>query len=413
MSWQQFLTQSSNSAKVPALPTRRDEDWRYVSLQFLKSTEFAPVIAQGATWPAPLLKDAYEILIVNGSLQASKVSYPFLVETIERSKAPSDTFKKWFEAFAALKARTFGVKGMGFTELDVFEEQNSRLWDKALFISLNEDTVLDRPLVIRQMTDSTGGVRAPRIWLSLGKRARAAVVEVFEGLEAESQLSLPVFEIQLAESSHLELTRVSKNASTQARIARARIFQHRHSNFESLSFTMGSKLTRDNLDLHLVGEGATSRLHGLSVAGAEHVIDHHTTVDHVVGHCQTTQLYKSVLAGQARVVFNGRVLIRHNSQKANSDQLNQSLLLSSAAEVDSKPQLEIWADDVKATHGATVGQLSEDEIFYLLSRAISRPQAESMIRQGFTQDLLMQVSNADVREWLLSLQNEADQRLLT
>ncbi|MBX2996210.1 MAG: Fe-S cluster assembly protein SufD [Bdellovibrionaceae bacterium] len=414
MSWQTYLNHAANVTTTPVLPTRRDEEWKYVSLQFLGHTDFVKAIATApATSSSSIPSGAHEIVFVDGVPQVPATDLPFAAELIDRSKAPSAVFQSWFEAFAALKQKTFAAKGFGFEQIDVFEDQNARLWDKALFLQIPDGEVIAQPIVLRFISTSSEGVRAPRIWISASKRSKASIVEVYEGATVLNRLTLPVIEAELADSANLALTRVDRGGEGFSRIGRSRVFLRGNANLESLVFAMGSKLVRDNSDLHLVGENATARLHGLSVAGGDQVIDHHTTVDHVVGHCQTQQLYKSVLSGQSRVVFNGRVIIRHDSQKANSDQLNQSLLLSGTAEVDSKPQLEIWADDVKATHGATVGQMNEDEIFYLASRAIPRPEAESMIRQGFTRDLLMQVTNDSVREWLLTLQTEADQRLLS
>ena len=401
MNWQEWNQPSAKASAQPLLPSRREEDWRYVSLKWLESWDFSRA-QKGTAESESALAGFAELHFVNGELVSADPSIP--LEKIQKSKAPSESFQKWFEQIEKKKS-------LLKASVDLFEELNRLRFQEGYFLDLPPEFSLPKPLLIRWSDDQQKGTRYPRVWIRLGTRAKLTLLEIFEGASSETQLNLPVSEIEIGDSAHLEVSRVVKSSPSSAQIGRTRIFQNKSSHLESLSVALGARLVRHNLDLYLVGAEATSRLHGLSYTGGEQVVDHHTLIDHTVGHCKTEQLYKSALHGSSRSVFNGRVSIRHAAQKADSNQLNQNLLLDSRAEADSKPQLEIWADDVKATHGSTVGQMNEEEIFYFQSRAISRSQAESMIRRGFTLDLLMQVSNPLIKSWLLSLQDEADQRL--
>ena len=162
----------------------------------------------------------------------------------------------------------------------------------------------------------------------------------------------------------------------------------------------GSKLTRNNLDIILNGEGAHTSLNALySVYNDQHV-DNHTSVDHRVPNCTSNQLYKGILNNAARAVFNGKVFVRSMAQKTNSYQLNKNLLFGTNCRIDTKPQLEIFADDVKCTHGATIGQLAKDEMFYLQTRCIPKSAATKMLAHGFVDDLFNTIKNNTVREKL-------------
>lgn len=401
MSFWQGLSSATAPAN-PVLPTRKDEDWRYVSLKFLESWNFKPALRdQIDLLPASKLD---EIVVADGYV-VGEAPQGLKLEIIQRDVAPSRDFQDWFASLEAEKAK---IKA----GTDLFEDLNRLRFPEGIFLDIPDGTMPVNPVLVRWVTTSNLGTRYPRLWVRVGRRAKLILAECFESSSVTDALVLPVADIELCETAKLEYTRVAKGSLLNAQIARTRILLKRDSTLESLSLAMGSRLVRHNLDVYMCEAGAAARLHGLSYTGGSQIVDHHTSVDHVVGRCQTNQLYKSVLAGQSRAVFNGRVVIRHEAQQANSEQLNQNLLLSPTAEVDSKPQLEIWADDVKATHGSTIGQLNEEEIFYFQSRAIPRSQAEMMIRKGFTRDLLMQVSDDRVRDWLTDLQTEADQRLM-
>jgi len=210
---------------------------------------------------------------------------------------------------------------------------------------------------------------------------------VIEGLlERDSQLTF-VINQNMNQKSYL--------------VGKERFGLRKGSRLHSLSLAQGSKIHRQNLDVHLIEESANAVVDGVTVARGEQVIDHHTLIDHLKSNGTTSQLYKGVLTDQSRSVFDGLVKMRPGIEKASSDQLNNNLLLSEQAEADSKPQLMIYADDVKATHGSTVGQMNDDEMFYLMSRGIPRSEAQQMLALGYVGELIEKLPSAGLKEILM------------
>ena len=185
-----------------------------------------------------------------------------------------------------------------------------------------------------------------------------------------------------------------------------------HAQVTSLALTSGNKLTRNYLRTEFVGEGASAQVYGLAVGDADQHIDNYTFIEHAKGNNNSIQHYKSILSGASHSVFRGRVLIAPNAQKANSEQLNNNLLLTRQAQADSIPQLEIFADDVKAGHGSTVGQLNNDEIFYFLSRGIDQYTAVKMLSHGYATELIYKFENKPIVKFLLQVLNSKLEKLV-
>jgi Fe-S cluster assembly protein SufD len=176
--------------------------------------------------------------------------------------------------------------------------------------------------------------------------------------------------------------------------------QRANSNFTSHSISLGAALARNNVAVSLDAEGIECTLNGLAVANGHQLMDNHTTIDHAKPHCNSHQLYKSILNGNAKGVFNGKIFVRQDAQKTDAKQTNKTLLLSDEATIDTKPQLEIFADDVKCTHGATVGQLDEEQVFYLRSRGIETGAARDILTYAFASDVINRVTTEPVRDYL-------------
>jgi Fe-S cluster assembly protein SufD len=174
----------------------------------------------------------------------------------------------------------------------------------------------------------------------------------------------------------------------------------RDSNFSSHLVSLGSALVRNETNAQLEGEGCTCTLNGVSLADGQQLVDNHTRIDHARPHCASHELYKHILGGQARGVFNGKIYVHPDAQKTDAKQTNQTRLLSADAVIDTKPQLEIFADDVRCTHGATIGQLDETAIFYLRSRGIGRDEARSLLTFAFANDIVARIKVAPVRAQL-------------
>jgi Fe-S cluster assembly protein SufD len=244
------------------------------------------------------------------------------------------------------------------------------------------------------------------IFIELQSRSQLTVFEEYCGQEGARYFVNSMTQIQLAANSHLSYSRLVQDSLTAYNIGQTRAYLEASSSLNSLVLAMGSLISRHNLETYLLGEGASAKINGAYAVDKDQHVDNHTLIDHVVGNCQTSQAYKGILNGHSRAVFNGEVHIRHGALKASSEQINNNLLLSNNAEADSKPELKIYADDVKATHGSTVGALNPDEIFYLQSRAIPKAEAIKILSLGFLTDVIYQFNNEVLEDYLIKVMSE-------
>jgi Fe-S cluster assembly protein SufD len=209
-----------------------------------------------------------------------------------------------------------------------------------------------------------------------------------------------VTEIVVDEEAAVQHVKIQEESEAAFHVGTLQVDQHRDSSFLACSAALGARLARNNLGVRLGAEGGSCQLDGLSVmAGRQHV-DHHVTVDHARPRCASRQLYKGILDGRSRAVFNGRVIVRRDAQKTDASQTNRTLLLAEGPEVYSQPQLEIFADDVRCTHGAAEGQLAEEAIFYLKSRGLGDRRARTLLTQGFASEVIHRIAVEPVRAHL-------------
>jgi Fe-S cluster assembly protein SufD len=230
-----------------------------------------------------------------------------------------------------------------------------------------------------------------------GARSRATVIESYWGNAGDAYFTNALTEIVLGEGAAIDHYKLQNEAEAASHIALIQVEQGRSSRFASHSFSLGGSLARNELRVTLDGEGAECVLNGLYLAGGKQHLDNTTQIDHAKPHCKSRQLYKGILDGQSRAVFNGRVLVRPDAQKTDAQQTNKNLLLSDEAEVDTKPQLAIYADDVKCAHGATVGQLDEEAMFYLRSRGLPQNLAKSLLTFAFASEMIALVGPESLR----------------
>lgn len=397
------------------LPTRKDEDWKYTSVKTLSEQQYSVKTekvalnqAQKETLKKYLNPEFTNIVFINGVLSEEYSELKQLSKSLDWS-ALSDvlkgkSFKNLISTFKAER------ENVGNIRQDVFEALSSAYAWQGLVIEVKKEVAISKPVHLVYMSVGNKVASYPKNFVIVGERSKFSLIETYIG-DGEAQFLSQSTEVILKSSSKLEYLRVQETSLTNSNVGVTRFFQHESSNLESLAYATGGQLSRHNLEVYICGSNSFSRVQGLTMASGKQHFDSHTLIDHVVGGSQASQFYKSILNDQSKSVFDGKVLIRQNAQKAYSEQLAKSLLLSSEAEADSKPNLEIYADDVKATHGSTVGQLNEEEIFYLLSRAISRDQAIEMLSLGFVTDVVYQVTDTNIQQWLLGLLKSAYKRL--
>ncbi len=268
-------------------------------------------------------------------------------------------------------------------------------------ISVPSGIEVSTPIRLSHRLEGTGNgavMGTPRVLIVLGDRARATVIESHEDGGAAGSFSNSVTEIVLGDGATLDYVRVQREGAAASHIATTQSHQGRDSVLRSTSIALGAGLSRHDLGAVLAGTGASLVLNGLSVLSGRQHVDYHTTIDHAQPHCESHELFNGVFDQHARGVFNGRIIVRPGAQRTDSKQTNNNLLLSGEARADSQPQLEIYADDVKCTHGATLGPLDATALFYLRSRGLSARTAKSLLTYGFAADVLTRIASAPVRD---------------
>ena len=381
-------------------PTTRMEEWRFTSVEPIARRPFtlsgpADVTSdQIAPFLFPELS-ASRLVFVNGRyapalsvIQALPpgVEVRSLAELLTGGLDCLDSVEPYLGRLAAFEDQPFAALNTAF------------LQDGAL-IRIGDDVVLDHPIHTLFVSTAPGGagVTHPRMLVVVGRNSSVGLVESYAGVRDAPYFTNAVTELDVGENSvvdHCKILRESLEAyhvaSLQVRLARSAVVT-------SHSVTLGGALVRNDVGAVLAGEGAECTLNGLYVAGGRQLVDNHTTIDHVSPHCDSHELYKGILHGEGKAVFNGKIIVRLDAQKTDAKQSNKTLLLSERAQVNTKPQLEIFADDVKCTHGATVGQLDENAMFYLRARGLSREQARRMLIHAFATDVLQRITHEPIK----------------
>ena len=233
--------------------------------------------------------------------------------------------------------------------------------------------------------------------------ASARSAQSFLGSAGEAHFTNVVTEVSMGENATLDLVTDQREIDSAYHIASTNVHLQRGSTFNSRTVTLGGKLLRNDIVAVLAGEGAHCALDGCYLVDGDRLVDNHTTIDHATPHCTSHELYKGILDGRSRAVFNGRIIVREDAQKTDAKQTNRALLLSDEAQINSNPQLEIFADDVKCTHGAAIGQLNEDALFYLRARGLTERDARDMLIHAYAGEVLQGITIDSLR---LQLEHE-------
>lgn len=413
-SWLSALRRDAYARFVAmGVPDRRNEEWKYTSLRVLQDmttlsvSEAAPVdAAVSAEIAAAIAKyvgpAAQALVLVDGVLSTgfSKLSAlpkGTLISTLaEATTASAGAVQNLVGALLPSEQHPFALLNAAFLK-------------GGAFVDIAKGAQLGRLDIVHVVTRRAEGVASahfPRTLITLGESAEAEIVETFIGLGDQPYAVTAVTDIKLAANSKLTHARVQLEGSAAVHISRTAARLDRDARLETFTYTAGGRLTRNDLDIALTGSGAEATLDGLYVVRGSQHVDNHTQVDHQVPSATSNQLYKGIMADQGRAVFNGKVLVRRDAQKTAAFQLNRNLLLSSDAEIDTKPELQIDAGDVKCAHGASVGQLEQDEIFYLMSRGLRRDDAIRMLTAAFADEVLLKSSIEGLSDRLRAVTRE-------
>ncbi len=378
------------------MPTRHDEEWRFTPIAPIIETPFAlpagnPVVE---TLPADLAGVAeIEAVFVNGKFDAERSSLGALpagvtVQSLAQVLAAEP------DALASWLGSTLAASDGAFTAL------NAAFAEDGAVIRIAPGTVCEQPIHLRFVS---GGVSqpmlvSPRTLVIAGPASQATIIESYSSLPGAVTLTNAVTEIVAAEGAVIDHYKVQSESFEAFHIARMNVALARDTNVSSHSFTFGGGIVRNDIAARLGGEGGECTLNGLYYANGRRLIDNHTAIDHALPHCQSHELYKGILNDRARGVFNGKIYVKPDAQKTDAKQTNKTLLLSEQAQINTKPQLEIFADDVKCTHGATVGQLDADALFYLRARGIGVEAARAMLTRAFAIEVVDRIKPERLRE---------------
>ncbi len=374
-------------------PTTKNEDWKYTNLapllraNYERAPEIPAASAAHALARASLTEAACARLVFLNGRYAPELSAP---PKGVRAGSLRDAFDDArLAAYADYDASALAAL-------------NTALFEDGAFVEIGAGVALAEPLeiVFASSAAERPAVTYPRALIVAGPDSQAAIIETYAGLGAGEYFTNAVTELIAGDGAVIEHYKLQTEAAGALHWGLLRVEQGASSNFTSHNVALGGALARNEIAVRLAGEGAECTLNGLYLAaGAQH-IDNYTTLDHAQPHTTSHELYKGILDGNSQAVFHGRIIVRPEAQKTDAIQRNKNLLLSKDAVINTKPQLEIYADDVRCTHGATVGQVDADAVFYLRSRGIPFEEARNLLTYAFTADLVDAVKLEAVRSGL-------------
>ncbi|HEV2914583.1 MAG TPA: Fe-S cluster assembly protein SufD [Pyrinomonadaceae bacterium] len=388
-------------------PTTSMEEWKYTNVAPIAKTIFEPApTADAPTRDAQALEPflyaearATRLVFVNGFYSRELSSLDALPEgAVAMNLADALGEGEYAEVVREQLARSADYNDNAFTAL------NTAFISNGAFLFIPKGVRVESPVHLLFLSDPRAEkptVSFPRVLVVAGEGSEATVIESYAGAhDGASYLTNAVVEIVLKEGARLEYYKVQNESREAFHIATTAAALGRNSSFDSTTITMGARLARHDIFVRLDDEGAECWVDGLYIVGEGQHADTHSLIDHRRPHCTSHQLYKGILDGKSRAVFNGKVFVREGAQKTDAMQTNRNLLLSDEARVDTKPQLEIFADDVKCAHGATVGQLEEEELFYLVSRGLHPELARNLLTYGFAEEVISKIKIESIKAQL-------------
>ena len=371
------------------LPTVREEEWRFTNVAPIGAIDFAPAEPVSGTAERladfPYTDSPVRLVIVNGRFDSTLSRLKGLPPSVQAGSLAAalhdsaDIVQRYFGQLADFSQRGFAALNTAFVE-------------DGAFVHIPDGLVLDTPIHIVFVSGADGSrvMAHPRTLVVAGANAQASIVETYVGA-GEVYFANAVSEVFVGDNAGIDHYKVQQESFDAFHVAGLYAHTARSARFSSHSFALGGRLVRNDVSAILDGEGGDCTLNGLYLADRERLVDNHTTIDHARAHCGSHEVYKGILGGAARAVFNGKIIVRQDAQKTDAKQTNRALLLTDGATINTKPQLEIFADDVKCTHGAAIGQIDDDAIFYLRARGLTYAEARDMLIHAFAGEILQHV----------------------
>jgi len=380
-------------ANALRVPTIRDESFRFTDLSPLYQSTFEVARGQGAIERAAL--DPYAVveagarLVFVDGLYAPELSVPLLEQNVEVSSLMQDATGHEFAVRDTLAQ-------VAASQDDVFTAVNTAWLRDAAVVRIGRDVDVERPIHLLFVSSTPSATAYPRVVVVVGRGSRCTVIEDYVSLHAGNGLTNAVCEIDIAEGAQVRHIRLQRESVAAFHIGTCAVRCARDSRYAGVNVALGARISRVNHNLLQAGDATDWEVDGLALISGRQLADTHSFLDHARPHGRSRQLHKCIVGGAAHAVFNGAIMVRPGAQRTDSSQQSRNLLLSPRAHVDTKPQLEIFADDVKCAHGATVGQLDADQMFYLRSRGMSPAAATNLLTFAFAAEVIERIGIASL-----------------
>ena len=383
-------------------PTVREEEFKYTNLAQLAKEDFQPAVSAVEFVDANIARFAYpettdaHLVVVNGFLREDLSTRKGLDEIVA-----IDLFSAVADARYNKIARKYLARNANYHD-NGLKALNTAFLQSGVFLWIPKNIKLETPLQITFVSDARATKTAsfPRLLIVAEENSSATLIERFVSVGDESHFTNAIAEIVLKDGARFEHYRLQNENPEAYHVSATAAELGRASSYDATSINLGAQLARHDVSVVMDQEGAECWVDGLYVGGANQHTDTHSVIDHKQPHCTSHQLYKGILDGNARAVFNGKIFVREGAQKTDAMQTNKNLLLSAQARVDTKPQLEIYADDVKCAHGAAVGQIDEEELFYLQTRGMNPELGRSLLTYGFAEEVIGKIKIESIRSQL-------------
>jgi Fe-S cluster assembly protein SufD len=385
-------------------PNRKMEDWRFTNINPIISNLYYQV--NDTVIPVKEIDiekffipglSANIIVFVNGkySEKHSKIIKKenlFIGTFRDALKQKPELIEKYFAKFA-------DYKNDGFTAL------NTAYTIDGVFVHIGKNLVVEEPIIILNVVDSSPFevIYNPRNLIIAEERSISSVIELYESEGNNFSFSNAVTEIIAGNNSEINYYKIQNDGEKKYHVGTTQISQEHNSSIKSFTLTWGGSIIRNNLNTLFKGEGGECDMKGLFIAKDNQQIDNHTFADHAIPNCHSNELYKGIMDDSSNGIFNGKIMVRKDAQKTNAYQMNKNIILSKKALVNSKPQLEIFADDVKCSHGATTGQLDEEQLFYLKTRGIGEDKGKKLLLYAFANEVIDDVKIESLRIYLQNI----------
>jgi Fe-S cluster assembly protein SufD len=373
-------------------PQRYHEDWKYTSMKHWSEQRYSEAKQPSTFHSTPGVKDVFGVELTGGAahFDAKKVPEGLTILTLEQAAQDHPNL-------LALHLGKIAKTTHGFQAL------NAAMLSSGLVLYVADNTTIEQPIYFSHSQSQENALQNWRHLVVLGNNSRMTLIEDFDGANDVNYFTNSVMEVKLSTQAYLEHYKIQRESKAATHIAHMAIQQDRMSELSHHSINIGGKLVRSDVQVEYRQEEAKSLLNGVYAPHDGQHMDHHIRSNHHVGLCYSEQNYKGILSGHSRAVFNGTVFVEKDAQKTESHQQNKNLLLSKFAEIDTKPQLEIFADDVICSHGATVGQLDEEALFYLATRGIDNAMASQFLIHAFAAEVFKRMPNQHLAEWMQGL----------